>query len=226
MGPGPSWESLGITPRPSRRLKPASVWIRARPLESLALPGTSLAAWTLVKRSPSISSPPSPTQTFFVSGVAEQNLSEQRGTGGEGGGLSNFGDLPAVSWRGELKQGALRLLRRWALSACSGASHGEARGFLHLGKCGGGNAHQGGLGSGQLAVPHMGLRAAPCSLPYNAQTWLCCSFFSSSSSSLDEQTEQPPSSTRTSLTVPPRFQPPLLKSHMEVSLARLADDQR
>lgn len=104
---------------------------------------------------PSISSPPSPTQTFFVSGVAEQNLSEQRGTGGEGGGLSNFGDLPAVSRRGELKQGALRLLRRWALSACSGASHGEARGFLHLGKCGGGNAHQGGLGSGQLAVPHM-----------------------------------------------------------------------
>lgn len=66
--PGPSWQSLGITPRPSRRLKLASVWIRARPLESLALPGTSLVAWTLVKRSPLHlfpSSPPSPTQTFF-----------------------------------------------------------------------------------------------------------------------------------------------------------------
>lgn len=123
---GPSWQSLGITPRPSRRLKLASVWIRARPLESLALPGTSLVAWTLVKRSPLHlfpSSPPSPTQTFWSLvcqfAGAEQNLSEQRGTGGEGGGLSTFrDDLPAVSWRGGLKQGGLRLLRRWALSSC------------------------------------------------------------------------------------------------------------
>lgn len=65
-----------------------------------------------------------PHATIFLSLVcqfvgAEQNLSEQRGTGGEGGGLSNFrDDLPAVSWRGGLKQGGLRLLRRWALSSC------------------------------------------------------------------------------------------------------------
>lgn len=52
-----------------------------------------------------------------LSGQNRTSLSEQRGTGGEGGGLPNSrDDLPAVSWRGGLKQGALRLLRRWALS--------------------------------------------------------------------------------------------------------------